>query len=550
MKHIFSTILLAGASLVGFTSCSDLLDQAPYGQFTADQLDDNAAQGLLASAYAGLEAHYFGNNEAFAGPSTNWIFDVRSDDAYKGGGATSMEANIHQLEISNLTSDNVSCLNKWQNNYYAISRVHKAMLALQAAEKTEFDDEIAELKFLRAYYYFDLVRIFKYLPYYNENSDVNKVTNTEYTQAQIYEFIYKDLEDAFDKMNETPAQPGRCSKYAAAALHAKVSAQISDWPSVEKWADIVIKSGKYALYDNYLDMSKIEFNNQKESIIAIQCSTANNNAHINWSNLFNTTYSEGDLFGTGDDFFLASQNLVDAFRTDASGLPYIDDNAPAEHVTLNYECHIDPRLDFTVGRIGIPFRGHTYTQKWCRAYDIYGEYSGKKGLISPEDPTAVTIWPWGCSSLNFCLLRYADVVLLYAESLIEQNKDLDTAREMINMVRRKAARSVDPDYAPIDIDPINVDYKVGEYSSVNWNQLRARKAVRMERRLELAMEGHRWFDLVRWGNVVSTMNDYFKSESKLRPYLAEGEMNEKEIFLPVPLSEITNSNGLYQAEAK
>ena len=537
-----------GSVLIGTNSCSDLLDQQPYGQFSQDQLDEEATEGLLASAYAGLEAHYFGNNEAFAGPSTNWIFDVRSDDAYKGGGATSMEGNIHQLEIANLTSDNVSCLNKWKNNYYAISRVHKAMLAIESSSVENASALIGELKFLRAYYYFDLVRIFKYLPYITETDDPNTISNMEHSQADIYQFICKDLEDAYESMPESAPSAGRVGRYAAAALHAKVSAQTSDWAETEKWASIVVNSGKYQLYNNFLDMSKIDFNNQYESILAIQCSTADNNAHINWSNLLNTTYSDGNLYGTGDDFFLGSQNLVDAYRTDANGLPYIDGNEPSEHVSLAYMGNIDPRLDFTVGRIGIPFRGYTYTEGWCRALDLYGEYSGKKGMIDPNDSRATTEWPWGCSSLNFCLLRYADIVLLYAESLIEQNKELETARELINSVRRKAARSVDPDYAPIDIDPINVSYKVGEYSSINWNQIRARKAVRMERRLELAMEGHRWFDLVRWGTAVETMNAYYASESKLRSYLSEATLTESELFLPVPLDEITNSNGLYKAE--
>ena len=544
-KHILYT-LIASASIAGFSSCSDLLDQKPYGQFTSDQIDAEATEGLLASAYAGLEAHYFGNNEAFAGPSTNWIFDVRSDDAYKGGGATSMEQNIHQLEVSNLTSDNVSCLNKWQNNFYAISRVHKAMLALQGQSGEGFKEAVAELKFLRAYYYFDLVRLFEHIPYLDENSDPNKVSNQEYSQADIYKFICKDLDEAYESMYEKAKTPGRVGRYAAAALHAKVSAQISDWAEVEKWSKLVIESHQYELYDNYLDMSKTEFNNRKESILAIQCSTANNNAHINWSNLLNTTYSEGDLYGTGDDFFLASQNLVNAFRTDQAGLPYLDGAPDDKNVTTDFEGNVDPRLDFTVGRIGVPFRGHTYTAAWCRAYDIYGEYSGKKGLISPDAPDAIKIWPWGCSSLNFCLIRYADIVLLYAESLIEQNKSLDIARDYINMVRTKANRSVDPDYAPIDIDPINVNYKVGLYSATNWTQNYARKAVRMERRLELAMEGQRWFDLVRWGVVTETMNAYFQSESKLRPYLSEAQMTDNEIYLPTPLDEITNSNGLYK----
>ena len=99
------------------TSCSDQLELAPQGEFTAEQLTDESIEGLMSSAYQSLEAHFFDdNNAAFAGPITNWVFDVRSDDAYKGGEGVSMEANIHQLEIQNITSDNATCLNKWENN--------------------------------------------------------------------------------------------------------------------------------------------------------------------------------------------------------------------------------------------------------------------------------------------------------------------------------------------------------------------------------------------------------------------------------------------------
>ena len=190
---------------------------------------------------------------------------------------------------------------------------------------------------------------------------------------------------------------------------AKVSAFTSNWSDVETYANYVIASNKYDFYDNYGDMSKIEFNNKKESIMAVQFSTANNNAHINWSNLLNTTYSEGALFGTGDDFFLGSQNLVDAFATDNNGLPYLDGSdhyvKTTENGDGNYDGNVDPRLDFTVGRLGMPFRGHTYNKKWCRAYDIYGEYSGKKGLIDPSSPDMVQGFPWGAPTLFFSRRR-------------------------------------------------------------------------------------------------------------------------------------------------
>ncbi len=537
---------LCACGLFAATSCNDMLDIKPSGQFTSDQITDESIEGLMASAYAGLESHFFGNNESFCAPITNWVFDVRSDDAYKGGGGVSMEANIHQLEISNLTSDNATNYNKWRNNYYAIARVHQAMNAINASQGlTGKDALIGELKLLRAYFYFDLIRIFERIPYLTETSIATETRFDEFTRDEIFGFIKQDIKDAWNSLPETQAEEGRFGKYVAAALMAKVSAFTSDWADVIEYSDYVINSGKYELYDNFLDMSKIEFNNRKESIMAIQFSTANNNAHINWNNLLNTTYSEGNLFGSGDDFFLASQNLVNAFRTDDKGLPLFDTFNDVK-VTSDYEGNVDPRLDFTVGRIGFPFRGHTYNSKWCRAYDVYGEYSGKKGLIDPASPEMVQGFPWGASALNFCLIRYADILLLKAEALIETNSSLDTARQLINMVRAKADRSIDGSYTPVELNPMKANYYVGQYPAEGWNQEYARKAVRMERRLELAMEGNRWFDLVRWGNVLEVVNNYMQSEAKLRPYYEGASISSDEIFLAIPLTEIQNGGGIYE----
>ncbi len=554
MKSIISKIsrpaiyaLMAAAVLTGTTACDDMLDMKPQGEFSADQIDDDSVEGLMAAAYAGLQAHFFGNNEAFAGPSTNWIFDVRSDDAYKGGGGISMEANIHQLEMSNIQSDNVSCLNKWQNNFYAVSRCNKAILALEAAENvSDRDNLLAQLKALRAYYYFDLIRVFEAIPYFTEKDDPNSASPFEYSRDEIFGFIKADLAEAYRNLPETQSQPGALNRYAAAAIHAKVSAFTSSWAEVDEYTGYVIGSGKYQLYNNFLDMSKIEFNNSYESIFAMQCSTANDNALINWCNLLNTTYSEGNLFGNGDDFFLASQNLVNAFRTDANGLPLLDGTFNNEKVTTNYDGNVDPRLDFTVGRIGMPFRGHTYNMSWTRAYDIYGEYSGKKGLIDPSSPDMVQGFPWGASGLNFIFIRYADILLLKAEAMIELGTDLDGARKLINDVRAKAARSVDPAYTPVDCNPSIASYKVGQYPAAGWTQDYARRAVRMERRLELAMEGNRWFDLVRWGVAVETMNEYYRTESQLRSYLESASMSADETYFPIPLDEVQNSGGLYE----
>ncbi len=560
MKKIYKLMVVAAISLTA-TSCSDMLDTTPQGQFTDDQLDDQSVKGLVASAYAGLEAHFFGNNEAFAGPSTNWIFDVRSDDAYKGGGGTSMEEGIHLLEVSEITSDNVSCLYKWQNNYYAISRVHNAMRAVEHAGGVSNAAQLmGELKTLRAWYYFDLIRIFKRIPYFNETEDSNTKTNDEYSREEIFSFIKKDLQEAIAVLPAEKSASGRITRTTAQAMLAKVCAFTSDWEGVKANASAVIDSHQYSLFRNFGDMSKVAYNNGSESVFALQTSTANDNAHINWSNLLNCTYSEGNLYGQGDDFFYGSQNLVNAFRTDPrTGLPYLDGTFNDVNVTDDYQGSVDPRLDFTVGRIGYPWRGHTYTKGWCRAYDVYGEYSNKKAWEAPG--VALAGFPWGSSALNFMFIRYADILLLQAEALIETasgtnaatDANLVEARKLINEVRQRAANSIDGSYSPQDLDPSKADYYVGLYPDDNdgnltWTKEYARRALRMERRLELAMEGNRWFDLVRWGNdyLVNTMNKYMTEESKLRQYYNAREVNANEIFLPVPLSEVDNSHGLYK----
>lgn len=552
--YLTTALPLGGVGGGLLTSCSDELELKPQGEFTADQLTDESIEGLLSAAYQGLEAHFFDdNNAAFAGPITNWIFDVRSDDAYKGGEGVSMEGNIHQLEISNITTDNASCHNKWENNYLGIARVHKAMTAIQESNISNKEPLLGELKLLRAWFYFDLNRIFKSIPYFTEADNPKTVPNDNLSKAEIFDRIKQDLVEAYNVLPEKQEQPGRFNKYVAAALMAKVCAFTGNWDKVITYSNYVIGSGQYELYNNFCDMSKLEFNNKKESIMAIQFSTANNNIHINFCNLLNTTRSEGNIFGNGDDFFLGSQNLVNAFRVDDNGLPLFDTFNDVDIIShdatgdnpARVREYVDPRLDFTVGRIGMPFRGKTYNKGWCRDFNTYGEYSGKKGLIDPDSPDMVQGFPWGASGLNFILIRYADIILLKAEALIELNQNLDEARQLINSIREKANRSIDTEYTPMELNTSMQRYKVGTYSASGWTQEYARKAVRFERRLEFAMEGNRWFDLLRWGTAVETINKYMQEEKDIRPYYDGAAISADELYFPIPQSQIQNSNGLY-----
>lgn len=551
IKGIVCTASVMSLSLAT-VSCSDMLDTKPQGVFTSEQIGNDEAIDMMTAAYATLMCHFFGNNESFAGPINNWVIDLRSDDALKGGDGVTMESYMHQLEVGNVQSNNDIINFKWRNNYFSISRCNTAIRALMAAgniDDATKERYVAEMKTLRAYYYFDMYRLFAKFPYFDETvMNPSGLRADQYTREEIAGFIVKDLEESYTILPETQSQPGRFNRYVAAALLARVALFTHDYAMAETYADHVIKSGQYSLYPNFLDMSKPEFNNQYESVLAVQFSSANSPDQYNFNNCLNCTWSEGNLYGNGDDFYLASQNLVNAFRTDANGLPYLDEPADAKDIeSADYAGNVDPRLDFTLGRIGMPWRGHQYNEKWCRNLELYGQYSGKKPYPAPESPYVKTgIVPWGASSLNMILIRYADVMLMKAEALIEQGKDLQEARTLINEVRAKAARSVDASYTPVDVNPMVASYYVAEYPAAGWDQEYARKAVRMERRLELAMEGHRWFDLLRWGNVIDVVNAYYQSEEKFHSYYKGANLSADELYFPIPLNQLDNAGDLYK----
>lgn len=570
IKNIIKSTLcisaLAAASLTG-ASCSDMLDTVPQGSLSENEVGPEQAEQLLTAAYATLLNHYTDNNRSFAGPINNWVFDLRSDDALKGGGGLGQEDYMHNLEVGIVSSDNPVAAFKWSNNYFSIARCNTAINAIKMspqisdAEKTVM---IAEMKTLRAYYFFDMYRIFQKFPYFDETvEDPSTVSANQYTKAEIAEFIRADLRECYEVLPETQAQVARFNKYVAAGILARFDLFLSEWQEAADYAGYIIKSGQYGLFQNFLDISKPEFNNAQESVMAVQFSSANPMEQYNFNNCLTCTYNTsgridpstgepfiGDLYGTGDDFYLGSQDLINAFRTDERGLPYLDGTTDGINVVeADFPGNVDPRLDFTFGRIGMPWRSYEYTENWCRALDLYSQFSSKKAYPSPDSPYLHTPFmvPWGASSLNYMIIRYADVLLMRAEALIELGgAGLEEARQLINQVRSRAARSVDSGYEPIDINPLIATYAVSEYPATAWSQDYARKAVRMERRLELAMEGLRWFDLVRWGKAVEVVNKYYAFEVEFQSYYAGASLTESELYLPVPLEQLQNAGDLYK----
>jgi hypothetical protein len=534
--------------LLAFGCQQDLLDTEPRGQLAEGVSSAESVDKLIIAAYQALGAHFFGNAESFAGPSSNWIMDVRSDDSWKGGGGIGDRTDIHQLETATMDPTNFAVAQKWRNNYFGIARCNLALREIASLEDPNYPRNIrsAEVRFLRGHFYYDLKRNFNNIPFIDENADPTTVGNTDLSSEAVWAAIKDDFQYAFDNLPTEQSEIGRINKYAAAAYLAKINVELKQWDEAITNCDFVM-SGPFALLPNFEDLASLDFENGSESVFTIQFSTANIFANHDWGNLLNVTLGPGienGAYANGDDFYHASQNLVNAFKTDANGLPRFDDYNDTD-VSGNFNGNLDPRLDHTVGRIGIPWKGTAlYDLNWVRSEDYFPGYSGKKHVIAPDDPRVHNSFPWAASGLNFNVIRYAEVLLWKAEALIESNGDLSEARNLINQVRERAR---DGNYVQkLDGSGDAANYLIGTYPADNWNQDYARQALRFERRLELAMEGHRFYDLLRWGIVVSTMNDYFSTEFENVQYLEGATFQaDKHEYLPIPQGEIDLAPELY-----
>ncbi|MFW5726198.1 MAG: RagB/SusD family nutrient uptake outer membrane protein [Bacteroidota bacterium] len=527
----------------------DLLDTKPYGVLAEGVSSAGTVDKLVVAAYAGLGQHFFGNAETFAGPVSNWVMDVRSDDAYKGGGGITDRTDIHQLETATLDPTNYAAHQKWRNGLFAIARTNLAIREIIKLDDPQYPKEIriAEMRLLRAYFHFELKRNFNQIPYLLEETDPLEASNTEYSSQELYDMIEEDMQFAYDKLPNSQSDIGRVNKYVAAALLSKLYIETQQWDKALGKLDFVM-SGPYGLEQEFGSLSTLEVQNGPEAVFTIQFSTANNYANHNWGNLLNVTASPGidaGGYANGDDFYHGSQNLVNAFRTGSDGLPLFETFNNEDVLTGDYSGPLDPRVDFTVGRIGIPWKGTAlYAENWMRSQEYYPGFSGKKHVVAPDDPNIHNSFPWAASGLNFMIIRYAEVLLWKAEALIESNQDLDLARELINQVRLRAKNSTYVQTLDDSGDAAN--YVIEPYPDDNWNQDFAREALRFERRLELAMEGHRFFDLVRWNKAATVMNQYYQTEAEKVQYL-EGAVfvAGKHEYLPVPQVEIDLAPSLY-----
>ncbi len=569
MKINIFNLICVGMLISGLTACEDFLDEhIPQATLSDEQVKDpENAEAMVVSAYA-----IFTTAEDINSSFSMWNFDVRSDDAYKGGSGTSDGDVFHQLEVQQgVLTTNWNLNDMWVRLYNSLSRVNSAIALLNATSDSYAmkQQRLAEMKFLRAYGHFLLKRLYKNIPFViDENltyDEYNELSNTAYTNDEGWQLIIDDLMTAYNTLPATQEDKGRPTKASAAAFLAKVylykayrqdDAKSNQVTSINQ-ADLekVIEFTDPTLYLNYgleADMHnkfrpEEQYENGKESIWAIQYSRNDGSTYgnLNWSYGLIPPNIPGATDG-GCDFYKPSQNLVNAYRTGDDGLPLLDTFNEKDYNKATDNA--DPRLFLTVGIPGLPYMfNKNYmmeeTSIWSRSNGLYGYNVSLKQNVDPAliDNYLIKGSYWA-SSMNRIVFRYADVILERAEAYAQLGQP-DQAIALVNQIRSRAASSTQmignyPNTYGVKIYITN--YK-GSYPKDE-----AIRIVKMERRLELGMECERFFDLVRWGDAATVINKYYAEEIDNCGIYRDAHFTaDKDEYLPIPFSQISASNGHY-----
>ena len=567
MKKILYSVLTVLA-LVGTTSCSDFLDdQKPQGVLDSDMVKDPSnVDNLVISAYA-----VFTTAEDINSSFSMWNFDVRSDDAYKGGNGTSDGDVFHQLEIEQgVLTTNWNINDMWVRLYNCISRVNSAISVLETTSDSYQlkAQRLGEMKFLRAYAHFLLKRLYKNIPFIMDanlkQEDYHTLSNTEFNNDEGWQQIINDVEYAYNVLPVKQTDKGRPSKAAAAAFLTKAylyKAYRQDDAASNQVTSInredLLKVIEYSNPDIYsaggFDLEpdfhnnfrpETQYENGVESIWAMQYSINDGTKYgnLNWSYGLIVPNIPGVTDG-GCDFYKPSQNLVNAYRTDADGHPFID---TFNNKDYDLTQDADPRLFLTVGLTGLPYEFNSKymmdaSSTWSRSNGLYGYYVTLKQNVDPDCGYLVKGSWWG-TPMNRIVFRYADVLLERAEAYAQLN-ETGEAIKLVNKIRLRAKQSTGmiANY-PSDY---GVKFNISTYNG-SYSQEDALKIVKMERRLEMGMESERFFDLVRWGEAEKVLNKYFAEETNNCSIYGDAHFTaDKNEYLPIPFSQVAASDGHY-----
>ncbi|MEL7159592.1 MAG: RagB/SusD family nutrient uptake outer membrane protein [Bacteroidota bacterium] len=557
-------LMPVAAVLIGgllWTCSEDFLEVAPAGALSSNVLGAEAGiEGLLLGAYSSLG----GRGNYFAGAS-NWANgSVQGGEANKGTNDGDF-TDINELVRYQLQPTSRIPRDRWNGIMDAISRTNSALTAVLNTEDPQISDDTktrieAEARFLRAHYYFQMMISFGQAPLIQPGLSLEEQLVVPST-TQLYPEIESDFMFAFNNLPETHSQAGRANKWAAGAYLGKVYVFQGKWNEAKSILQNVVDNGqttngqKYALLDNYAHAFNAEFDNSSESVFAVQAAVnTGSTANANPDFVLNFPHNTG-ASGPGNccGFFQPSFDLANSFRTQ-DGLPLLDesyndgDNAlvndfgvAAGDAFTPDAGPVDPRLDHSVGRRGIPYLGwgpHPGIP-WIRDQPYAGPYSPKKFVYYASQEGSLsdgTSWTRGYGGMNYNIIRFSDVLLLLAEAEIETG-GLEAGRALINQVRARAAGS--DSRITNDDGSEAANYEISEYASFSSADM-ARAALRMERKLELSGEGHRFFDLRRWGIAANELNRIIDHESQFLPIAYSGATFSapQDLLYPLPQGQI------------
>ncbi len=558
-KIITATVLLS--TLVAYSCKDSFLNQAPLGAISEVSLaNSTGVNGSLINAYRTLTGS---NIAAWYTSPMNWAWGgVRADDAYKGSESSDQGPELNPVERYALLPDNTAVGNRWTSCYDGIGMCNVTLRLLKAAKDISAADAKvieAETRFIRGHHHFEARRCFKNVPFVDEKA----VSSSDYqalkNDADIYPQIETEIKFAFDNLPVTQSQLGRVNKWAAGAYLGKIYLYQGKFAEAKAMFDQVLANGvtnkneKYGLIDNYQDIFKGDFENSRESIFAVQYTVGDGTGGANSNKDAELPNPHNDGPGGCCGFYQPSQTYANSFKTDANGLPLLttynntdikqQENSPS---SFPDNGQFDPRLDWSVGRVGVPYLDYGFAlSSWIRNSPNGGAFIPKKFIQFKSEVGKYYVgggWGQAQSGKNIYIIRTADLLLMAAEAEIEVG-DMNKARDYVNQVRKRAASPNGMVMNLANTAPAG-NYVVKQYTAPWTDKVVARLATRHERLIELGMEGHRFFDLVRWGIADQVLNAYLAKEVKSRSHLAGATFTKgKDEYLPIPQSVINQGVG-------